>query len=91
VHDGKLYCVGNFEKIGGVDALGLASWDGNFWCGYDTHFDFSAPNEFVGAVNIAFSETPCMWVADFNIWIRCRLITLQDGLAGILLIRAGLR
>jgi len=54
VHNGKLYCVGNFEKIGGVDALGLASWDGNLWCGYDTHFDFSAPNEFVGAWNIAF-------------------------------------
>ena len=54
VHNGQLYCVGNFEKIGGVNALGLASWNGNQWCGYDTHFDFSAPNEFVGAWNIAF-------------------------------------
>jgi len=54
VYDGKLYCVGNFERIGGVDALGLASWDGNQWCGYDSHFDYSGPNDFVGATNIAF-------------------------------------
>jgi hypothetical protein len=39
VHDGKLYCVGNFEKIGGVPAHSLAAWDGTDWCGFGTSFD----------------------------------------------------
>jgi hypothetical protein len=54
VHNGKLFCVGNFEKIGGVDAGGLASWDGNQWCGYGANFGASQPYEFVGASYISF-------------------------------------
>lgn len=54
VHNGILYCVGNFEKIGGISAMGLASWDGNQWCGYATAFDFGIPNNYVGATTIAF-------------------------------------
>jgi trimeric autotransporter adhesin len=54
VHNGMLYCIGNFEKIGGITAMGLASWDGNQWCGYDTYFDFAIPNNYVGATTIAF-------------------------------------
>jgi hypothetical protein len=52
VHNGKLYCVGNFEKIGGVQAMGLASWDGTQWCGYNT--DFELVPQYCGATNIAF-------------------------------------
>lgn len=36
VHNGILYCVGNFQRVGGVDANYLASWDGVSWCGYNT-------------------------------------------------------
>lgn len=39
VNDGKLYCAGNFEKIGGVPAEGLARWDGYQWCTYGTMFN----------------------------------------------------
>jgi hypothetical protein len=52
VHNGKLYCVGNFEKIGGALANGLATWDGTNWCGYDT--DFRNNGQSCGATDIAF-------------------------------------
>jgi len=52
VNDNKMFCVGNFEKIGGVAAGGLASWDGNNWCGYSTSFQISSQD--VGATNIVF-------------------------------------
>jgi Secretion system C-terminal sorting domain len=52
VHNGKLYCVGNFEKIGGIAANGLATWDDTNWCGYST--DFENNNQSCGASNIAF-------------------------------------
>lgn len=39
VHHGKLYCVGNFEKMGGVLAHSVAVWDGTVWCGLGTYFD----------------------------------------------------
>lgn len=53
VHNNKLYCVGSFEKIGGIDALGLASWDGTNWCGYNTNFEL-AVGQFIGAGCVAF-------------------------------------
>lgn len=52
VHNGKLYCAGNFEMIGNVPALGLASWDGTNWCGYGT--DFTMQSQYVGALCLAF-------------------------------------
>ena len=52
VHNGKLYCVGNFEMIGNVPALGLASWDGTTWCGYGTDFTFQS--QYAGAGCIGF-------------------------------------
>jgi hypothetical protein len=39
VHNGKLYCVGLFDYVGGVNANNLASWDGTNWCSYGTTFD----------------------------------------------------
>jgi hypothetical protein len=52
VHNGKLYCVGSFEIIGGIMAMGLASWDGTEWCGYNP--DFETNNQFAGAFNLDF-------------------------------------
>lgn len=52
VHNGKLFCVGNFEQIGGISAMGLGTWDGTNWCGYDT--DFKNNGQFCGATDIAF-------------------------------------
>jgi hypothetical protein len=52
VYHNKLFCVGNFEKVGGAPADGLASWDGTYWCGYGTSFQINSQN--VGATNIAF-------------------------------------
>ncbi len=53
VHNGKLYCIGSFELVGGVSAKGLASWDGTQWCGYDAVFT-SAANNFCGGLTMAF-------------------------------------
>lgn len=53
IYNGKLYCVGNFERMGGIDARGIASWDGVDWCGYNTSFDLT-PGQFVGAGCIGF-------------------------------------
>jgi hypothetical protein len=53
IHNGKLYCVGNFEKIGGISAKGLASWDGTQWCGFNTNFD-TYFHQMEGAYKIAF-------------------------------------
>ncbi|MBI3509520.1 MAG: T9SS type A sorting domain-containing protein [Bacteroidetes bacterium] len=39
VHNGKLYCAGNFEKIGGVIADGLAVWDETQWCTFGSTFN----------------------------------------------------
>lgn len=39
VHNGKLYCAGNFQKVGGIDAPFLASWDGTNWCAFGSVFD----------------------------------------------------
>lgn len=36
VYNGLLYCGGNFEKVGGVPAAYIASWNGTDWCGYNT-------------------------------------------------------
>lgn len=52
IHNNKLFCVGNFEQLGGTPAGGLASWDGTNWCGYDTYFAIN--NQDVGATNIVF-------------------------------------
>jgi hypothetical protein len=54
VHDGKLYCIGNFQMVGNVEARGLASWDGNLWCGYNTDFLSPQPSQFVGPSHIEF-------------------------------------
>lgn len=61
VYSGKLYCVGNFEKVGGIPAVGLASWDGTQWCSYATTFSnvvqqiafFNDTMYVAGAFNIA--------------------------------------
>lgn len=53
VHNGELYCVGNFEKIVGVPALGLAKWDGNAWCGFGTQF-LTYFQQMTGATHIEF-------------------------------------
>jgi hypothetical protein len=52
VHNGKLYCTGSFEIIGGIMAMGLASWDGTEWCGYNP--DFETNNQFAGPFNLDF-------------------------------------
>ncbi len=39
-HDGKLFVGGGYRAAGGVEALGLATWDGIEWCG--VHGDFQA-------------------------------------------------
>lgn len=52
VHGGKLYCAGSFEKIGGVMAMGLASWDGTNWCGYNT--SFTSNSQETGLMNLEF-------------------------------------
>lgn len=54
VHDNKLYCVGNFERIGGIPAYGLASWNDTTWCGYNTFF--ADQGQDVGATNLAFFQ-----------------------------------
>lgn len=61
VHNNKLYCVGNFEKVGNTPALGLASWDNVNWCGYATSFETS-PGNFCGADCIEF-HNDTMYVA----------------------------
>ncbi|MBK7384260.1 MAG: hypothetical protein IPI81_13175 [Flavobacteriales bacterium] len=33
VHDGRLFVGGGFNYAGGVEAHGVASWDGTRWCG----------------------------------------------------------
>jgi len=53
VHNNVLYCVGNFEIIGGISANGLASWDGINWCGYDANFELT-PGQSMGAICIGF-------------------------------------
>ncbi len=50
--NGKLYCAGNFEIVGGVSANGLASWDGTQWCGYGTDFLFNSLQS--GSMCLAF-------------------------------------
>ncbi|MBK6884654.1 MAG: T9SS type A sorting domain-containing protein [Flavobacteriales bacterium] len=37
-HNGKLFVGGGFRAAGGVEAMGLATWDGSEWCG--VHGDF---------------------------------------------------
>ncbi len=39
VHNGKLYCAGSFEVVGGINAPFVASWDGTDWCGFGSIFD----------------------------------------------------
>lgn len=52
VYGGKLYCAGNFEMVGGIMAMGLASWDGTNWCGYNTSFQVNSQE--TGLLNIEF-------------------------------------
>lgn len=54
VHNGKLFCAGNFEIIGGIFAFGLASWDGTNWCGYNTSFTVNSQE--CGTINLAFYQ-----------------------------------
>jgi hypothetical protein len=55
IHNGQLYCVGNFQKIGGVPALGLARWDGSQWCSFGAVFN-SPFQQYLGADLIAFYD-----------------------------------
>jgi hypothetical protein len=66
VHNNKLYCVGSFEKVGGIAALGLASWDGVNWCGYGTNFETS-PGNFCGADCIEFYNDTMYVAGGFNL------------------------
>lgn len=52
VYNGKLFCAGNFEIMGGIFAFGLASWDGTNWCGYNTSFTVNSQE--CGTFNLAF-------------------------------------
>lgn len=68
VSNGELYCVGNFEKIGGVPAEGLAKWNGNAWCGFGTQF-LTFNQMMIGATLIEFYDDTMyvgggMWYAD---------------------------
>ena len=74
VHDGKLYCAGNFEIIGGVFAFGLASWDGNNWCGYNT--SFTASSQECGTFGLAFYDDTLYMAGGF-------VIADGDSVAGI--------
>lgn len=65
VHNGKLYCVGNFEKIGGVEANGLAVWDGFHWCGMDTYFELGGQSQ--GAEHIAFYHDTMYVMGNFHV------------------------
>jgi hypothetical protein len=56
VDNGKLYCVGNFEMIGGVPTNSIAIWDGEDWCGLGSTFDMG------GLRQIAFYQDT-MYVA----------------------------
>ncbi len=38
VHDGKLFIGGGFRYAGGVEAFGVATWDGTEWCGVTGNF-----------------------------------------------------
>lgn len=53
VHNGKLYCAGTFEMIGGVDAKGLAVWDGTNWCSFGSDFEFT-PSQPTGVQFVNF-------------------------------------
>lgn len=44
VYNGKLYCAGSFEKIGGINANCLAVWDGIQWCAMSSSFDNGGVN-----------------------------------------------
>jgi len=37
-HDGLLFVGGGFRAAGGVEAMGLATWDGTEWCGVPGNF-----------------------------------------------------
>ncbi|MBL7940188.1 MAG: T9SS type A sorting domain-containing protein [Flavobacteriales bacterium] len=37
-HNGKLFVGGGFRAAGGVEAMGLATWDGTEWCGVPGDF-----------------------------------------------------
>ncbi len=37
-HDGKLFIGGGFRYAGGVEAFGIATWDGTEWCGVTGNF-----------------------------------------------------
>ncbi len=37
-HDGKLFVGGGYRAAGGIEALGLATWDGTEWCGVPGDF-----------------------------------------------------
>ena len=37
-HNGKLFVGGGFRAAGGIEAMGLATWDGVEWCGVDGDF-----------------------------------------------------
>lgn len=62
VHNGKLYCVGNFERIGGIPAHSLAVWDGTSWCGFDTYFDNKVTD--IAFFNDTMYVAGAFWIAD---------------------------
>lgn len=65
VHNGKLFCAGNFETIGGIMAFGLASWDGVNWCGYNTSFVMGGQE--VGTYNLEFYHDTLYMSGNFRI------------------------
>ncbi len=52
IHNGKLYCAGTFQMMGGVVAKGLAVWDGTNWCSFGTDFCY-APQQQTGVGTVS--------------------------------------
>src|SRR5690606_4819307 len=46
VHEGHLYVSGHFYTAGGVNAPGIARWDGSQWCGLYTQYEEGQINSF---------------------------------------------
>ncbi|MCF8276161.1 MAG: T9SS type A sorting domain-containing protein [Flavobacteriales bacterium] len=51
VFEGELYAVGTCQQAGGVDALYVAKWDGEEWCGFGDVFDNT-----IGAITVHQGE-----------------------------------
>ena len=60
VRDGKLFVGGGFYYAGGVPARGIATWDGDQWCGLGSDLEKVHDIEF-------YNDT--LWVMTSNNWV----------------------